>query len=87
MDFPDMQSLTRAAKLWKFREPNKGETEDQYRIALADHVQPRDYIESLEIRNAVGWDKFSPDQKEDMLSRLGTMPWRPEGNQTIRRSS
>lgn len=71
MDFPDMKSLTSAAELWKFRKPAKGETEDAYRTALADHVQPRDYIESLEIRNKVGWDRFSKDQNKDMLRRRG----------------
>lgn len=60
MDFPDMDSLRRCAKCHDFRQPSNGESEDDYRAALADHVQPRDYIESLEIRNKVGWDKFSP---------------------------
>ena len=48
---------------------NHDEAEADYRNALADHVQPRDYIESLEIRNKVGWDKFSPAQNMDMLIR------------------
>ena len=71
MDFPDMHALTRAGEIWKFRRPNKGETEDQYRVALADYVEPRDYIESLEIRNKVGWDKFTEEQNKDMLRRKG----------------
>jgi hypothetical protein len=71
MDFPDMRSLERAADVWKFRKANDGETEAEYRVALADHVQPHDYIESLEIRNKVGWDKFSPEQNKDMLRRRG----------------
>ena len=71
MDFPDMNSLKECAKCHKFRQPNEGESEDAYRTALADHVQPRDYIESLEIRNKVGWDKFSPAQNKDMLRRRG----------------
>ena len=71
MDFPDMNSLKECAKCHKFRQPNSGETEDQYRAALADHVQPRDFVESLEIRNRVGWDKFSSAQNKDMLKRKG----------------
>lgn len=71
MDFPDMNSLKECAKCHKFRQPNKGETEAEYRTALADHVQPRDYIESLEIRNKVGWDNFSSAQNKDMLRRRG----------------
>ena len=71
MDFPDMNSLRQAAQVHKFREPNDGESEAVFRAALADHVQSIDYIESLEIRNKVGWDKFSPDQNRDMLRRGG----------------
>jgi beta-galactosidase/beta-glucuronidase len=71
MDFPDMKSLESAAECWKFRKPNKGETEQQYRTALADFVQPKDFVESCEIRNKVGWDRFSPDQGKDMLHRTG----------------
>ena len=71
MDFPDMNSLKRCAECHDFRQPKKGESEDDYRTALADHVQPRDYIESLEIRNKVGWDKFSQAQNKDMLRRRG----------------
>jgi hypothetical protein len=71
MSFPDMKSLQQCAECNEFRQPNEGETEDEYRAALANHVQPRDYIESLEIRNKVGWDEFSPDQNRDMLRRRG----------------
>lgn len=71
MDFPNMASLIRRAECHKFRQPKKGETEDQFRTSLADHVEPRDYIESLEIRNKVGWDKFNVAQKRDMLIRKG----------------
>ena len=69
MDFPDMDSLKECARRHEFRKPNNRETEVEYRTALADHVQPRDYIESFEIRNKVGWDKFSTDQNKDMLRR------------------
>jgi hypothetical protein len=69
MDFPDYQSLKSAAKVHKFRKPLKGESEDDFREALADHVEGIDYIESCEIRNKVGWDKFSPNQNVDMVMR------------------
>lgn len=69
MDFPDMNSLKNAAEVWTFREPLEGESEDAYRTALADHVQPKDLIESMEIRAKVGWDKFSPEQNLDMIQR------------------
>lgn len=71
MDFPDMNSLKLAAKCHKFREPNNGESEDTYREALADHVQTIDFIESQEIRNKVGWDRFSESQMIDLLRRKG----------------
>ena len=69
MDFPDMKSLVLAAKIHKFREPKKGEDEASFREALANHVEPKDYIESCEIRNKVGWDKFSERQNQDMILR------------------
>jgi len=71
MDFPDLRSLQITAKRYKFREIKKGEAEDDYRNALADHVAPRDFIESQEIRNKVGWDQFSDEQNKDMLRRSG----------------
>ena len=69
MDFPDMNSLSRAARVHGFREPNEGEGERQYRQALADHVESIDFVESCEIRNKVGWDKFTPQQNTRMLER------------------
>lgn len=71
MDFPDLNSLKRCAECHGFRQPDNGESEDQYRAALADHVEPRDFIESLEIRNKVGWSKWTEDQNQDMLRRKG----------------
>lgn len=69
MDFPDLQSLLMAAEIHKFRKPNKDESLDEYRYALADHVEKIDYVESCEIRNGVGWDKFSQNQNEEMVRR------------------
>lgn len=69
MDFPDLKSLRMAAKIHQFRIVNYGESEDDYRNALADHVAPRDIIESQEIRNKAGWDQWTDDQNKDMLKR------------------
>lgn len=69
MNFPDMESLCQCAKINKFRQPNENESELQYRIALADHVEPIDFVESCEIRNKVGWDKFTDRQNITMLER------------------
>ena len=71
MDFPDMKSLERAAEVHGFRVVNDGESEADYREALADYVKPRDFIESQEIRNKVGWDQWTKSQKKDMLARSG----------------
>ena len=71
MDFPDMKSLIFCAKVHKFREPNPEESEESYREALADHVEPIDFIESCEIRNKLGWNRFSEEQNKDMLQRRG----------------
>jgi len=69
MDFPDMKSLEMAAEVHKFRQLNEGETEEQYREALADHVNKIDFIEGEEIRNKVGWDRFTDKQNKAMLRR------------------
>ena len=74
MDFPDMDSLKRAAKVHKFREVAEDETEAQYRAALANHVEPRDMVESMEIRSGKGWDKFNSDEKNDLLVRSMGIP-------------
>lgn len=68
-DFPNMRSLEMCARNWKFRAPNKDESEGDYREALADFVEPKDFIESAEIRNKVGWDKFTDEQNHKMLER------------------
>ena len=69
MDFPDLNSLISAASIWKFREINKTESEDDYRTALADFVADKDFIESQEIRNKTGWDQWTPAQNLDLLVR------------------
>jgi hypothetical protein len=69
MSFPDMRSLKSAAEVHKFRQPNEGESEAEYRSALADHVAPRDFIESQEIRTSKGWNQWDQKDNEDMLRR------------------
>lgn len=68
-DFPDMASLQRAATIHKFRPPLEGENEHDYRMALATHVEGRDFVESHEIRNGVGWNKFTDEQRMAMVLR------------------
>jgi hypothetical protein len=69
MDFPDMKSLKDAAEVHKFRQPNEGETEQDYRKALADHVLPLDFVESQEIRTSKGWDQWNEGETADLLMR------------------
>lgn len=69
MDFPTFDSLKTHAEMIGFREPFNGESEVQFRKALADHVEPIDFIESQEIRNKIGWDKFSDQQNQNMIHR------------------
>jgi hypothetical protein len=77
MNFPDSDEyplgghLINAGQVHKFRPPNAGESQDDYRTALADHVASIDFIESEEIRNKVGWDKWSEEQNLNMLRRKG----------------
>lgn len=71
MDFPDLNSLRSAAKIYGFRDIGHGEPEEEFRTALADHVASIDLVESEEIRNKVGWDKWSKTQEKDFLRRQG----------------
>jgi hypothetical protein len=71
MNFPDMKSLERHAEIVGFRKPNEGESEDSFRMQLAAFVEPMDFIESMEIRNKVGWDKFDDEQNRRMLLESG----------------
>jgi hypothetical protein len=57
-----MDSLVRAAKQHKFREPLEGESEDDFRAALARHVRPIDMIEASEIATSRGWDQQRPEE-------------------------
>ena len=70
MSFPDREAVEMAAVTWKFRGLDPRETDDQYRTALADHVQSRGaIIESMEIRTGKGWDEFTDAENEEMLLR------------------
>ena len=69
MDFPDLRSLKFTAKIHKFRPILNGETEEQYREALANHVMNIDRVESAEIRYSIGWDKWTDQQKKEELNR------------------
>lgn len=69
MDFPNLQSLERVAEYWSFRPRRYDETEDEYRRALADFVEPRDMIESMEIRTGKGWDQFTTEDNRQLIKR------------------
>lgn len=60
MSFPDMNSLIEMGKALGFRAPHEGESERDYRNALAD-FDP-DPIESQEIRTGKGWDQWNEAQ-------------------------
>jgi hypothetical protein len=67
MDFPNMDSLKRAAKNHDFRQPEEGESEDEFRAKLANHVTPRDRIEGHEIRTGKGWSKWNEAEKYGLM--------------------
>lgn len=71
MDFPNLQSLKDRAKSRNFRNCKDGETEDMYRQAFAKYMDSIDMVEANEIRNKVGWDKWTKGQK--LVSLLDAM--------------
>ncbi len=71
MDFPDLRSLKNCAQVHGFRKINELESEEDYREALAVHVEPRDFLEAQEIRAKVGWDQWTESQNRDMFGGRG----------------
>jgi len=67
MNFPDLDSLKKAAKVHEFRDLQLGESEQEYRNALVNHVRSLDKIESYEIKFKVRWDQWTDDQKMQSL--------------------
>jgi hypothetical protein len=70
MLFPDMESLRFCAEVWKFRPPAEGESEADYRSALAAHVEPKDFIEAHEIRTSRGHHEWNPEDSADLIRRV-----------------
>jgi hypothetical protein len=56
MDFPD-EALKRHAEMIGFRNKAPKESIDEYRVALADHMEAIDPVEAMEIRTGKGWNK------------------------------
>jgi len=67
MSFPDMKSLKFTADIHNFRQPLEGESEDDFRLALAGYVINIDKIESYEIKFGVGWDQWTDEQKKESI--------------------
>jgi hypothetical protein len=72
MSYPDMASLERTAEMFKFRPPHEGESEHDFRNALADFVEVHpdsNVIGGMEIRTGKGWDQFTDAENLEMLLR------------------
>jgi hypothetical protein len=96
MDFTTHESVVRRAEQRGFRSPHKGgwkwtesgisrimiqpETEAEYRIAFANYMKTIDLIESEEVLNGIGWDKWNSVQKANLLKILGLEPKAIEEN-------
>ena len=59
MDFPDMESLKKWAKVREFREPFPDEDELTYRSAFAIFMSDKDPVEAAEIASGKGWDRWA----------------------------
>lgn len=66
-DFMLTADLLAAAERHKFRLPNVGEPEIDYRRALAYHVRALDLIEAHEIRLGKGWDLWTEEEQRSLL--------------------
>lgn len=71
MSFPDMESLKRRAEIRMFRNPIDGETEAEFRDALADHVKKTDVVEAHEIRSSKPWDDWDDFDHSEFVRNTG----------------
>jgi hypothetical protein len=69
MNFPDLSSLKQAAQNHSFRQPEFGESEHNFRWALAEHVKLIDLVESQEIRLGRGWDTWTEAENLAFLAQ------------------
>jgi hypothetical protein len=61
MNFADPDFLVdRVTRIWSWRFPNKGETQEQYREAAARYVGLSDPQEAEAIRKSAVFTKFDP---------------------------
>lgn len=61
MDFSDPNFLVdRVTRIWSWRFPDKGETQEQYREAAARYVGLSDPQEAEAIRKSAVFTKFDP---------------------------
>ena len=70
MSFPDFESLRQRAEQRKFRKPNEGETEEEFRQAFAEFMQEADPVEAHEIRSGKGWDEWGGGNQHEMLVNM-----------------
>ena len=70
MSFPDFESLRQRAEQRKFRKPNEGETEEEFRQAFAEFMQEVDPVEAHEIRSGKGWDEWDGAIQHEMLVNM-----------------
>ena len=85
MSWPDMESLQLAAEVYKFRAPNKDETEEDYRNDLSMHVGASCAISGHEIRTKKGWNEWSDDEKRDIIRRHAEFLLHPMAQSWARR--
>ena len=71
MEFPDLESLRRAARAVRFRNVKKDETEAEYREALAKYFDSQDYNMAKMVRAKTLEEDLTTDvdNKLDMLLR------------------
>jgi len=69
VDFSDLPSLLRAARMYSFRDKEETESEVDYRASLARHVTKIDPVAAMEISCGRGWDKWNADDRVAFLRR------------------
>ncbi len=69
INVPSHETVLREARKHRYREPRPGESEEDYRTSLAEHVFNIDKVAGHEIRTGRGWDEWTASDRADFIAR------------------
>ena len=74
MTFDTFEQVAPVAKYLNLREPNEGESLEDYRCFVAEHNP--DIIEAMELRSGRPWSEFTGEDKQILLESIARLQGR-----------